>query len=113
MPPKYGSMFQDYDIEQIHLPGVENMRIEITPDEKYIYVGKNVLKVLEFDPNLQQYRLLDSADHIRPFIDFKLLKNSGDLIVFDENTSDLIKYDPSLNQVRRLTGMRKIDVGKT
>lgn len=109
MPPKYGHLFRDYDIQQIHLPGVENMRIEVTPDERFIYVGKNVMKVLELDNG--QYKLLDNADHIRPFIDFKLLKN-GDLITYDENTSDLIKYDPGLNEIKRLNGMRKIELGR-
>ena len=85
------------------------MRIEVTPDERFIYVGKNVMKVLELENG--QYKLLDNADHVRPFIDFKLLKN-GDLITYDENTSDLIKYDPGLNEVKRLNGMRKIDLGK-
>lgn len=108
MPPKYGHLFRDYDIQQIQLPGVENMRIDVTPDERFIYVGKNVLKVLEMQNG--QYKLLDNADHIRPFIDFNLLK-SGEVITFDEATSDLIKYDPSLNEVKRLQGMRKIELG--
>lgn len=86
------------------------MRIEVTPDERFIYVGKNVLKVLELENG--QYKLLDNADHIRPFIDFKLLRNSGELITFDENTSDLIKYDRDLNELKRLNGMRKIDLGE-
>lgn len=84
------------------------MRIDVTPDERFIYVGKNVLKVLEMQNG--QYKLLDNADHIRPFIDFNLLK-SGEVITFDEATSDLIKYDPSLNEVKRLQGMRKIELG--
>ena len=85
------------------------MRIEVTPDERFIYVGRNVLKVLELENG--QYKLLDNADHIRPFIDVKLL-GSGEVITFDEATSDLVKYDPSLNEVKRLNGARKIDLGK-
>lgn len=90
MPPKYAHLFKDYDIQQIQLPGVENMRIEVSQDERFIYVGRNVLKVLELDNG--QYKLLDNADHIRPFIDLKLLE-SGEVITFDEATSDLVKYD--------------------
>lgn len=85
------------------------MRIEVTPDERFIYVGKNVLKVLELDNGV--YKLLDNADHVRPFIDLKLL-GTGEVLTFDEGTSDLVKYDPSLNEVKRLNGMRKIDLGK-
>jgi hypothetical protein len=85
------------------------MRIEVTPDEKFVYVGKNVLKVLEKLNG--QYKLLDNADHIRPFIDLKLL-NTGEVITFDEATSDLVKYDADLNEVKRLNGMRRIDLGK-
>jgi len=88
---------------------VENMRVDVTPDEKFIYVGKNELKVLEREGGA--YKLLDNATHIKPFIDLKLL-NSGEVITFDENTSDLIKYDPSLNEINRLQGAKKIDLGK-
>lgn len=108
MPPKYGHLFRDYDIQQIQLPGVENMRIEVTPDERFIYVGRNVLKVLELENG--QYKLLDNADHIRPFIDLKLL-GTGEVLTFDEATSDLVKYDPSLNEIKRLNGQRQIFLG--
>jgi hypothetical protein len=88
---------------------VENMRVDVTPDEKFVYVGRNELKVLERDG--ASYKLLDNATHIKPFIDLKLL-DSGEVITFDENTSDLIKYDPSLNEINRLQGAKKIDLGK-
>jgi hypothetical protein len=84
------------------------MRIEVTPDERFVYVGKTVLKVLELVNG--QYKLLDNADHIRPFIDLKLLK-TGEVITFDEATSDLVKYDPGLAEIKRLNGMRRIDLG--
>lgn len=86
------------------------MRIQVTPDEKFVYVGKNELKVLELENG--QYKLLDNADHINPFIDLKLLKDTGEVITFEENTSDLIKFDPGLNETKRLQGQKKIDLGK-
>lgn len=86
------------------------MRIQVTPDEKLLYVGRNELKVLERDGG--QYRLLDNATHIKPFIDLKLMRDTGEVITFDENTSDLIKYDPSLTEMNRLDGAKKIDLGK-
>lgn len=86
------------------------MRIQVTPDERYIYVGKNKLKVLELENG--QYKLLDNADHINPFIDLKLLRDTGEVITFDENSSDLIKYDPGLNETKRLKGQKRIGLGK-
>lgn len=67
------------------------MRIDVTPDERLIYVGKNVLNVLEYVDGT--YKLMDNASHVRPFIDLNLLRASGDVITFDEATSDLVKYD--------------------
>lgn len=67
------------------------MRIDVTPDERLIYVGKNVLNVLEYVDGT--YKLMDNAAHVRPFIDLNLLRGSGDVITFDEATSDLVKYD--------------------
>lgn len=87
------------------------MRIQVTPDERFIYVGKNELKVLELENG--QYKLLDNADHIRKFIDMKVLRSTGEVITFDEDTSDLIKYDAGLNEVKRLQGSKKIDIGKS
>jgi hypothetical protein len=86
------------------------MRIDVTPDERFIYVGKNVLKVLEYQDGT--YKLMDNADHVRPFIDLNLLRNSGEVITFDEATSDLVKYDSGLNEIKRLNGRRRIDLGK-
>ena len=41
----------------------------------------------------------------------KLLPN-GELVVFEENTSDLVKYSPELLENKRLAGHRKIKLGK-
>lgn len=64
-----------------------------------------MLKVLELKNG--QYTLLNKGQAVKSFIDIKLLP-TGELIVFDENTSDLIKYDVELNENKRLAGKKKI-----
>jgi hypothetical protein len=48
---------------------------------------------------------------VKSFIDIKLLP-TGELIVFDENTSDLVKYDPEIVEMKRLAGKKKITLGR-
>jgi len=84
-------------------------RIQVTQDQRYIFTGKGDLKVLELRGD--RYTLLNIGDHIERFIDIKLLK-SGELLVFQEKNSDLVKYDQNLNEINRLKGKRKINIGK-
>lgn len=51
--------------------------------------------------------MLNKGQAVRSFLDIKLLP-TGELIAFDEQTSDLIKYDVDLNESKRLPGKRKI-----
>ena len=85
-------------------------RIQVTKDEGLIYVGKHDLKVLEM--RNQRYSVVQNLGHgVNSFIDIKLLKNTGELIVFEENTSDLVRYSPSLQaQQNRLEGRRPLDL---
>ena len=46
---------------------------------------------------------------MKPFIDIKLLPN-GELVVFEEDTSDLVKYDTELNENKKLQGKKKINL---
>jgi len=109
IPPVHGKDFRDYTYQQIGVSGVEMKRIQVTPDESLIYVGNNVLKVLGQEPN-GSVTLLDEGAHIKRFIDLKVLKATGEVILFDEQTSDLIKYDPRLNESKRLKGRRAISL---
>ena len=81
--------------------------MQVTPDEKYIYVGRKELKVLENRNG--RYKLMNNNGHIKPFIDLKLMPNR-DIILFDELTSDLIKYNQNLEQIQRLPGKRPINL---
>ena len=58
-----------------------------------------------------QYTILNKGRDVKSFIDMKLLQN-GELVVFDEQTSDLVKYSPELVENKRLMGKKKINLGK-
>lgn len=81
----------------------------MSPNQRFIYCGKEELKVLELRNN--QYTLLNKGKAVKSFIDIKLLP-TGELIVFDENTSDLVKYDPEIVEMKRLAGKKKITLGR-
>lgn len=84
-------------------------RIQVTNDENLIYVGKFALHVLQMANN--QYNLLQGrGDGINSFIDIKLLKSTGELIVFEEKTSDLVRYTPTLELRNRLEGRRPLNL---
>ncbi len=53
--------------------------------------------------------MLNKGQAVKSFIDIKLLP-TGELIVFDDQTCDLIKYDVDLNESKRLNGKRKIEL---
>jgi len=59
----------------------------------------------------EKFGRLKIKNNVERFIDLKLLKN-GQIIIFSESSSDLIKYDDRLKQVRRLQGQRKINLSK-
>lgn len=67
------------------------VRIQVSQDKKLIYTGRNIIKILRFDEQLGSYTLLQDSQ-IGPFIDIKLLA-SGELLVYEERTSDLVKYN--------------------
>lgn len=75
-----------------------------------MFTGKNTLKILE---NIDgKYGLLKMGGNIEPFTDLKLLRN-GNILIYAQETSDLVKYDENLQQVRRLQGQKKINKSKT
>lgn len=59
-----------------------------------------------------QYGMMKVGKHIESFVDLKVM-NNGNVIVFDEKTSDLIKYDENLKQIRRLQGQSTINLSKS
>ena len=84
-------------------------RVQVSRDGKFIFTGKTTLKILE---NIKdKYGLLKMGGNVEPFIDLKLLRN-GNILVFAQETSDLVKYNENLKQVRRLQGQKKINLSK-
>lgn len=81
----------------------------MSPNQRYIYCGKQELKVLEMRNG--QYTMLGKGKGVKSFIDIKLLP-SGELIVFDEASSDLIKYDLDIKELKRLSGKKQIVLGR-
>jgi hypothetical protein len=83
--------------------------VQVSADERYIYTGKDQLRVLELRNG--RYTLLKAGSHISNFIDIKLL-NDGSLLVFDEQNSNLEKYNKQLKLMSRLEGRSHINIGK-
>lgn len=65
----------------------------MSQDKRLIYTGKHQIKILRFDENNGSYTLLQEKNQIAPFIDIKLLR-TGEILVYEETTSDLVKYSP-------------------
>jgi hypothetical protein len=106
---KHSGGFKNFKIKQISLPKVDLRRVQVSYDGRFVYCGKKQLKVLEKMGN--QYGMMKVGNHVDSFVDLKVMKN-GNVIVFDESTSDLIKYDENLKQVRRLQGQNTINLSK-
>lgn len=104
-PPMHTSYFGEYAIKQIGLPNTKLQRVQVSPDQSFIYCGQNELKVLQLKAG--QYTLLNKGKNVKSFIDIKLLP-TGELVVFDEATSDLIKYDRELQETKRLSGKKPV-----
>ena len=81
----------------------------MSPNQRFIYCGKDQLKVLESKNG--QYTLLNKGKEVKSFIDIKLLP-TGELVVFDKESSDLIKYDSEIKELKRLNGKKKIVLGR-
>jgi hypothetical protein len=101
--------FKNFKIKQISLPNIDLRRVQVSYDGRFVYCGKKQLKVLEKMGN--QYGMMKVGKHIDSFVDLKVMKN-GNVIVFYQETSDLIKYDENLKQVRRLQGQNTINLSK-
>lgn len=56
--------------------------------------------------------MMKVGKHIQSFVDIKVMKN-GKVLIFDHDTSDLIKYDENLKQINRLQGQGKINLSKS
>lgn len=109
VPSQFDGKFKNFKIKQISLPKIDLRRVQVSFDGRFVYCGKKELKVLEKMGD--QYGMMKVGKHIEAFVDLKVMKN-GNVIVFDEATSDLVKYDENLKLVRRLQGQSTINLSK-
>lgn len=58
-----------------------------------------------------KYGLLKRGRNIPPFIDICLMRN-GDLIVYEEKSADLLKFDKDFRQIGRLPGNKTSNLGR-
>jgi len=107
-PSIYKSMYKSFKIQQIEISTEKELRrIQASLDGKLIYAGYNGLIALEVI-NDERIRILEVGQSFRTFTDFKLIKSTNELILFDQETSDLVKYSSQLKYLTHLTGVRPI-----
>ena len=86
----------------------EIQRVDFLMDGSQIVYGKNTLHRLI--SRASHFIKLKTIQNIRPFIDMKML-NTGEVLIFEEETFDLVKYDGQSKQLSRLSGKKSPCVG--
>jgi hypothetical protein len=104
---KYKALYESIKIKKIPLvefgQSADNLhRVDFLPDGSQIIYGKD--SVHRLISKATHFIKLNSQRNVNPFFDFKML-DSGELIVFEQKTYDLVKYDPQLRETKRLKGI--------
>ena len=107
VPPQYGNLFKETFIKNLSIPNEKIGRVQVANGERMIYCGADALRQTELKGN--EYTISGKQNSVRPFVEVFLIKRSGDLIVFDKGTGDLIKYDSLFNELKRLKGEKPVD----
>jgi hypothetical protein len=107
VPAKSGGEYKEFGVRQIVIPDVILGKVQVEEREQHIYTGRRNLRLLECKNN--QFILQTKPNEVKAFSDLYLLKRTGELIVLETGTSDLVKYDPNLKELRRLQGVRPVD----
>jgi hypothetical protein len=81
----------------------------VSQDGSLVYCGRGNLNVLKRDSATDNYELISSGKDIKRFVDIKVI-GDGTLIVTDQDTSDLIKYNDSLKPVKRVNGKKALNL---
>ena len=84
-------------------------RVQVTKDQARLIVGKDQLKLLELKNGA--YTMVSKTKHIKPTVDFKILKNSN-LLVLEKDTSDLVVYSPDFKEIGRIQDGKPFPEGK-
>ena len=105
-PTSYDKLYNEYTVKQIMLQGSGLGKVQASIDDRFIYTGLQNLLILE--NNGRDFILNSKPNPVKPFIDIYLLKNSNELMVLEKNSGDLVKYDASFNELKRLKGSKAI-----
>ena len=114
-PPFYPKHFKEFGVRQINLPystfstSGNLHRVQVTKDQARLIVGKDQLKLLELKNGA--YTMVSKTKHIKPTVDFKILKNSN-LLVLEKDTSDLVVYSPDFKEIGRIQDGKPFPEGK-
>lgn len=74
---------------------------DISTNGQLICFGKECLhRLLQKEKHFLKLR---PSEHIKPFLDIRILA-SGEVVIYEENSFDLIKCDPALKEIKRLKG---------
>lgn len=104
---KYQALYDTIKIKKIPLvefgQSADNLhRVDFLRDSSQIIYGKD--SVHRLVSKATHFIKLNSQGNVNPFFDFKLL-DSGELVVFEQKTYDLVKYDAQLRETKRLKGV--------
>ena len=104
---KYKELYESIKIKKIPLvefgQSADNLhRVDFLGDGSQIIYGKD--SVHRLLSKATHFIKLNSQSNVNPFFDFKMLE-SGELVVFEQKTYDLVKYDPQLRETKRLKGV--------
>ena len=105
--PQFGALFKEFAIKQIAVASEKLGRVQAAPGERAIYCGADVLRELEVKG--ADFVLLGRPNPVKAFVDLYLIKKTGELVVLDKSTSDLVKYDAAFNELKRLKGEKQVD----
>ena len=106
--PESIGQFQEHPFELKKLPVVEFdfskesiFKGDISANGQLICFGKECLhRLLQKEKHFLKLR---PYEQIKPFLEIRTLGN-GEVLIYEENSFDLVKYDPALKEVKRLKG---------
>jgi hypothetical protein len=103
------SNIANHKVKHIEIPDSCLQRIQVSNDGQYVYCGRNNLNILSKDPVNDSYNLISKGTEVRKFIDAKVT-NDGSLIVIDQKSSDMIKYNKLLQPLKRVKGRKPLNL---
>lgn len=87
---------------------VSGLRVQVTAE--FLLYGEAAVIYLE--RQLGKYTLGDSSSkRTKSFLDILVLPNTEEIILFEEKSFDLVKYNYRFEELNRLKGNRLIDYG--